>query len=541
MLEPGETTTVVQRFDYLPAYASSPTHKYTGSWILNRAFSQIAANCIERGGLPVLYVIGLVMFVASLGTSVSATQSHTEQRIQRIRSGISPAVLVQGEVAQLTALSSRMEALRVPGVSIAVIHDGKLEWARGFGSTRVDGPPVAPETLFQAASISKPVTALAVMSLEQSGQVDLDADVNQYLKTWKLPSNEFTQRAKVTLRGLLTHSAGVTVQGFGGYEAGASLPSSLQILNGEVPANSPAIRVDAVPGKIWRYSGGGYVIVQQLLTDVTRTDFPKLMHDLVLKPLGMQHSAYEQPLPSTLLAQTATPYRADGTPVPGGPHVYPELAAAGLWTTPSDIARYAIAIQEALSGRSKRVLSPVTARAMLTPAHDQQALGLLVGGNTARKYFVHDGANAGYRCFLVSYQQGDGAVIMTNSDNGDALITEIIRTIAREYAWPDFAPPVRTLGAIDPQSFDRYVGAYQFPSGEIAVFWRDGTHRKSKIGGKPAEEIFPTSEREYFYRTSDARLMFAIGIDGVQSASMIFQNGQVPLKKLDNTKGQPGP
>lgn len=166
---------------------------------MNKALSQIAVNCAECGGFLVLRVIGLIMFVVSLGTSVSATESHTEQRIQHIRNGISPAVLVQGEVTQLTALSSRMEALRVPGVSIAVIHNGKLEWARGFGSMRIDGPRVDPETLFQAASISKPVTALAVMSLAQSGQVDLDADVNQYLKTWKLPGNEFTQQAKVTI------------------------------------------------------------------------------------------------------------------------------------------------------------------------------------------------------------------------------------------------------------------------------------------------------------------------------------------------------
>jgi CubicO group peptidase (beta-lactamase class C family) len=210
-----------------------------------------------------------VLAAGLLAAQITTKPPRLEQQIQRIQDGLMPAVFVEGQPSQTTKLTDRMAALHVPGVSVAVIHAGKIEWARGFGVTRIGGSAVTPETLFQAASISKPVTALAVLRLVESGKLNLDTDVNQYLKTWKVPENQFTAKNKVTLRELLSHTAGMTVHGFAGYASGDELPSVVQVLNGEKPANSPAIRVDVEPGSIWRYSGGGYVIVQQLLDDLT--------------------------------------------------------------------------------------------------------------------------------------------------------------------------------------------------------------------------------------------------------------------------------
>ena len=456
-----------------------------------------------------------------------------EQRIERIQNGLLPPVLVKGEPAQTTTLASRMDALHVPAVSLAVIHDGKIEWARGFGVMRIGGPPVTAETLFQAASISKPVSALAAMHLVQAGKLSLDADINVSLKSWQVPDNEFTKQSKVTLRGLLTHSAGVTVHGFAGYEAGAPLPTLLQILNGEAPANSPPIRVDMLPGKIWRYSGGGYLIAQQAMEDVTATPFPKLMQNLVLRPFGMTHSTYEQPLPAQRRAQVALPYLADGTPVQGGPHVYPELAAAALWTTPSDLASFALGVGRTLAGKANRVLSAENARGMLVPAFNQQSIGFVVGGRTERKWFNHGGANFGYRCLMYVYQDGrDGAVVMTNDDNGDRLHNEIMRTIAYEYGWPDYSPPERVLNAVDPQTFDRYAGAYQFPNGSIFTFWRDGAQIRTRIWGQGAVDLFPTSEQEYFAKVVDARLTFA------GETAILFQNDIAQtMKRMDPADG----
>jgi len=483
-------------------------------------------------------VWGLLLIGASSSPAASPpTPTGAAQSIERIQNGLLPPVLVKGETPATHKLSDRMEALHVPGVSVAVIHAGKIAWARGFGVVRVGGSPVTPDTLFQAASISKTVTTVAVMHLVHEGKLNLDTDVSRYLTSWKLPPSEFTAHSSVTLRKLLTHTAGVTVHGFPGYAANAPIPSLVQILNGEAPANNPPIQVDAMPGGQFRYSGGGFEIVQEILSDTMGTPFAQLMHDLVLQPLGMQHSTFEQPLPGKLLAGVATPYRSDGAPVDGGPHIYPEQAAAGLWTTPSDLARFAIGMQQALSGASSVVLPLGTAHAMLAPMYGNQAIGFVVGGSTSRKHFSHGGANEGYRCFLISYRDGDGAVIMTNGDNGMELVFELLRTIGYEYHWPDFAPPERTMNAVEPGSFDRYVGAYRLNSDDTVAFWRADTHVKSLVSGQGAVEIFPTSEHEYFAKDVDARWEFLSGAS--ETSATLYQNGQKHVaNKMTGAEGE---
>ncbi|HEX7288018.1 MAG TPA: serine hydrolase [Candidatus Angelobacter sp.] len=435
-----------------------------------------------------------------------------------------PGTLVKGEPVKTKKLSDWMAEMHVPGVSVAVIHNGEIEWARGFGATKIGGAPVTPETLFQAASISKPVTALAVLHLVQSGKLNLDADVNQYLKTWKVPENEFTAKTKVTLRELLTHTAGTTVHGFPGYASGVTLPTLVQVLNGEKPANTPAIRVDTVPGTNWRYSGGGYVIIQQVLEDVTGKPFPKLMQEIVLGPIGMTHSTFEQPLPASRLPEAAMPYDPNGQAVAGGPHTYPEMAPAGLWTTPSDLARYAIEVQRALVGKSNRVISAATARQMLTPGKNHWGLGPGVLGSEGHLYFSHGGANDGFQCNLVAYENGDGAVIMTNSDRGGAVAGELQRTIAYEYKWPDFQPVERTLVKINPKVFDGYAGAYLVGRDYMTVS-REGDRFFVRISGQEPFEIFPQSDHEFFLTDVDAQLIFKTGADTKTPQVTLRQNG----------------
>jgi CubicO group peptidase (beta-lactamase class C family) len=448
--------------------------------------------------------------------------SNVERRIERIQQLI-PPVLVQGETPVSANLSQRMAELHVPGVSVAVIHDGAIQWARGFGVTRVGGSPVTARTLFQAASISKPVIALAALRLVQAGKLDLDADVNRYLKTWKIPANTFTEEHAVTLRELLTHTAGMTVHGFAGYASDAPVPTLIQILDGAPPANSPAIRVDTTPGTAWRYSGGGYVIVQQLLEDVTGTPFAKLMRDTVLVPIEMTESTFDQPLPPSRMVDVAMPYRSSGLPVRGGPHIYPERAPAGLWTTPSDLARYAIEVQRALAG-SGRILSISMASQMLTPEMNHWGLGPMIGGSSARPYFEHNGANEGYRCILRVYESGDGAVVMTNGDNGGAVADPLMRTIAKEYRWAD-RPPVRRVGKGDPRRFDAFVGTYQMPHGTF-TFTREGERLLSQATGQGQVEIFPESERVYFSKSVDAVITFQMNAQGRPSGVVLRQDGQ---------------
>jgi CubicO group peptidase (beta-lactamase class C family) len=423
-------------------------------------------------------------------------------------------VLIKGGPNKTPKLSDHMTELHVPGVSIAVIHAGDLEWARGFGVTRAGGAAVTPDTLFQAASISKPVTAMAVLHLAQSGRLDLDADVNQYLKTWKVPANSFTERYKVTLRELLSHTAGMTVHGFPGYASGSSVPTLVQILDGAVPANTKPIRVDAIPGKECKYSGGGYVVVQQLLVDVTGQPFPKLMQDTVLDPAGMAHSTFEQPLPPGRIAEAAQPHLWNGRPVPGGLLTYPEMAPAGLWTTPSDLARYAIAIQTSLAGKTDRVLSASMANEMLTPGLGDYGLGLSIGGDAKHRHFSHGGSNVGYQCFLMAYVDGDGAVIMTNGDDGGELSQEIVRTIAAEYGWPDFRPIEHTIVMVDPESFDGFVGRYRIPPTVVCTITRVGDQFFMQATGTQKSRLYPMSAREFFVTEADVRITFAPEVDG---------------------------
>jgi CubicO group peptidase (beta-lactamase class C family) len=304
---------------------------------------------------------------AQTASTAPPLSSDVKQRIEKIESCLTDAVTVKGEATPTHTLSERMIALHVPGVSIAVVHNGAIEWAQGYGVESIGGKPVTPDTLFQTGSISKAVAALAALHLVQEGKLWLDTDVNSVLITWKVPPSSAAPGAIVTLRELLTHTAGINVHGFPGYAADTPVPTPVQVLNGEEPANTEPIRLENVPGATWKYSGGGYTVMQQLLLDVSKQSFAELLHDTVLEPIGMTHSTYEQPLTIRLKSEAATPYDADRGPIPGGAHTYPEQAAAGLWTTPGDLARYLIEMQQSLQGKANHVLNPDLTRQMLTP------------------------------------------------------------------------------------------------------------------------------------------------------------------------------
>jgi CubicO group peptidase (beta-lactamase class C family) len=367
---------------------------------------------------------------------LSSTVNATDARIARVENGLLPPA-VQGQPLPAAHLEARMEALDIPGLSLAVFQNGRIEWTRGYGMADVaEGRRVTPSTRFQAASISKPVAAVAALALVERGALSLDDDVNRYLMSWKLPGNGFTTATPVTLRAILTHSAGLTVHGFRGYARGEPVPTLVQVLRGEKPANSEAVFVDTQVGARWRYSGGGYSILQLLVEDVTGQPFAEAARALVLEPFGMDQSTFVQPLPDDLRRHAATGYHTRRVPVAGGWHTYPEQAAAGLWTTPRDLARFAIELQRIAAGRSRRVLSTRLAAEMLRPQREEWGLGVSVTGNGAATRFSHGGANVGFRCYVVGYRDhASGMAIMTNADTGDAILHDIVRAIAKEYGW----------------------------------------------------------------------------------------------------------
>lgn len=456
---------------------------------------------------------------------VPAPSPEVEARIERIVAALPPLVQVRGRPLAARPLAERMKLHRVPAVSVAVIHRGRIEWARAWGlADAAAGRAADPDTRFQAASMSKPVTALAVLRLAERGVLDLDAELDERLFGWRLPREPGTGDAPVTPRRLLSHTAGVTVHGFRGYSPGEPVPSLLEVLEGSGPANSPPIRVDREPGSGWRYSGGGYTVLQRVVEEVTGRPFVTVMADL-LTDLGMTWSTYAQPLPARLADEAASGHGADGTPVPGSFHVYPEQAAAGLWTTPTDLARFLLAVGRAVRGEPGTVVRQQTAREMLAPGVGEWGLGPAVEGRGPALRLRHGGANEGYRGEFVGFPHlGMGAVVMTNGDGGGELAREVLYAIAREYAWPDVAPREVVTMPLGPLEAHDYVGAYRLdeaPDVEVRVRWRGG-HLELRVGDRPPAELLPTGRDQFVIRTDGRPLRFERDATGRVMAAIAY-------------------
>jgi CubicO group peptidase (beta-lactamase class C family) len=396
-----------------------------------------------------------ILFLAALCLLALATRQANPQagsngsdnaaRIQRVENGIPPIPLSGNGPPMQLNIEKLMQLYKVPGLSVAVVDNFKIAWAKGYGVTEADGhTPVSVHTLFQAGSISKPVAATGTMSLVEHGKLSLDENVNLKLKSWQVPDNEFTKDQKVTVRRLLSHSAGLTVHGFPGYEVGKPIPTLVQIFNGEPPANTAPIRVEYVPGTKYQYSGGGITIEQQLVIDVTGKPFPQYMRETVFDKIGMADSTYEQPLPPARAAVAATATDADGVSIPGKWHIYPEMAAAGLWTTATDLAKFGIEIGLSNQGKANHVLDEATTQEMLKPQIDKASLGFAVGRFNNPHMFGHGGDDAGFKAMLIMFSDtGKGVAVMANSDNGVAVMNGAIESVAKEYGW-NYTP--------DPQS-----------------------------------------------------------------------------------------
>jgi len=353
--------------------------------------------------------------------------------------------------------AAEIDALRkqfnVPGVSVAVIKDFKIEWARGYGvMDAATNAPVTTDTLFQAASISKTIAAMASMKAVQNGRFALDQDVNTILKSWKLPGGEYTKEQSVTPRSLMSHTSG-TGDGFGfpGYNPDAPLPTLPQILDGQAPSNLRSVRLERPPLTGFKYSGGAVIIQQLALMDAVGRPFADIARDWVLAPIGMANSTYEQPLPAARQKQAALAHNRTGARMDAPWHVYPEQAAAGLWTTPTDLAMFLIEVQKTLAGQSTRVLTRASMLEMVTPVGvGPFAVGFQVTKQGEGWYFGHGGSNWGFQCNMIAHRiKGYGLVVMTNGDNGGPLMQALMRGIQQAYKWDVYDQPIpRTYGPI---------------------------------------------------------------------------------------------
>lgn len=390
-------------------------------------------------------------------------------RQRRVEEGLLAALQVAGRPVEAYGITERMQRYRIPALAVAAIDDGEVAWAAGYGAHAT--------TLFQAASISKAVAAVGVLALVEHGVLHLDDDVNAHLSSWRLPVSEHTAAQPVTLRHLLSHTAGLTVPGFPGYPVGAAVPAVPDLLSGLGGSATPAVESFAVPGTVSQYSGGGSTVVQQLVCDVTGRPFAELMHELVLAPLGMVDSAYEQPLAPGRAGRAAVAHDDLGNPVPGGFHVYPELQAAGLWTTVVDLARWVIGVQQILRGDRRGPISTEMARLMVTPVLAGGAFGLgpELGGEGALRRFGHSGRNEGFN------SQADGLIeapvggVVMATGQAASMVAEVRRALAAEYGWGSL--DVRTLDVVevDPTLLGSYTGRYAGPFGRpMRLEYADG-------------------------------------------------------------------
>ena len=491
-----------------------------------------------KNNLFILLTIILVQSCSERPTTVS-----TIDMIKKVENGLTTPIFIEGD--STWTIEERMEHYGVPGVSIAVINNGKIEWTKVYGiMDKESKSPVTEKTLFQAASISKPVTAYAALTLVEQKKIALDEDINSFLKSWKLADNEFTQDKKVTLKNLINHSAGITVHGFLGYSPDLPVPTLVEVLNGTSPSNSSPSVVDKIPEESFRYSGGGYNIVQQMMIDVEGKTFPEIMNQLVLQPLEMNNSTYNQPLTGEQLTLAATGYLPDGTMVKGKRHTYPEMAPAGLWTNAEDLARFAVNIQETLKDNSQKGLSKDMTTKMLTPFVEEFiGLGIFINKMNNEIYFGHGGWNEGFSSELMAHRdKGYGVAVLINSNHPD-FISEIIRSVALTYEWDDYVPVHNKL-KIEPSVIAEISGRYQvFDDLPCEIFEKDNLLILHNKLTDESVELVKISDSTYVTRGSDRLIQFKSNSENsrMNMLRLDSRNGTIVSNyaKMDNDKKGP--
>ncbi|MDB5090833.1 MAG: CubicO group peptidase beta-lactamase class family [Mucilaginibacter sp.] len=482
----------------------------------------------------ILLFTGILILFIKINASAQYS-SEVNEKIQRVEKNLIPNIQTENDGP--TTMEDRMAFYKVHGVSVAVIHNYKLEWAKGYGYADDSlKTPVTPQTLFQAASISKSLNSVGVLKLVQEKKIDLYADINTYLTSWKFPYDSLSKNKKISIANLLSHTGGLTVHGFGGYEKGKEIPTIEQILEGKKPANSPAIHSMYEPGIKSEYSGGGITISQLIVMDVTHQAYDKFMYNNVLKPLGMTGSTYTQPPAGIKSELLATAYRYNGKALPGKYHIYPEQAAAGLWTNPTDLSKYIIETQLALEGKSHKVINQQNTKLRLTPyLNKYAALGVFIDSlQDGVKYFEHGGANEGFRCqYFGSMEGGNGVVVMVNSDN-EAIMNEIVNSVAKVYDFKGLnRSKFRKEIALADTILQKYTGKYEISSKLSFAVTLEGSKLYGQPTGQQKQQLFPESQNKFFLKKIDVEVEFVKDDKGKIVKAILYENGTHDAKKIE--------
>lgn len=480
-------------------------------------------------------VVFLCCFTVLLPKALQAQSAEQDQHA--VENSLSTGHQITGSAPQRMNILDRMAFHHIPGASVALIHHGKVEWVGAYGVRQTGGPPVTTSTVFCVGSISKAVTAIGVLRLAQEGKIDLDRDVNAYLKRWKVPTNQWTSRRAVTARMILRHTAGFG-ESLGVIYKPSTVPTMLQELNGRAPATNLPVQVKMLPGSKFEYSNDGYLVLQLLVEDVTGKPFAEAMRSLVLDPLGMSHSTFEMPLSGRYAQDAASAFGLRQT-IGTSPEQFAgaNLAAGGLWSNPADLAKVAIEIQSAYAGKPSKILTQKSARMMLTPGegfpldaqgamyrgHEHWGLGIEMAGKPAHPFFDHGGAVV-YDCYMFMYLNGDGIVVTTNSSYGFSLTYELLQSAAAVYGWPDFKVEEHPVYRMSATEMDKFAGDYR--NGIHVLRTADGLTFKSDheeqtapmIAWSPTQFIMPgLSEELNFVVDPTTHQVLSVDIDTMQA------------------------
>lgn len=442
----------------------------------------------------------------------------TKSRIRNVEKGLLRAIYLKGQRPEKLSLETRMQFYKVPGASIAVMDRNRLEWTRGYGVRDVHSrEPVTTDTIFQAGALSQPLAAAAALELAGQGRLDLDADLGPRLRELDVPGAGDGPDSRVTLRGILSHAEGPLLASLLGYAPGQKVPALVDLLR---EGGFPTPVNERGPGEV-EFS---FAVLQLLLENVTSAPFPSLMKAAVLEPLSMKGSTFEAPLSGGLAINAASGHLRDGRPVDGKWLTYPAAAASGLWTTPSDLVAFAADILEAAMGKGGKLLPAGLARAMLTPQSGNRGFGFEIDGVGQDVRFHLEGRTSGFTATLVVYPyKGQGAVILTNSENGFFLAEEILRAVSAAYEWPDWKPQERPLFRLDPSIYQQYVGRYQVtPDYSLDVAYED-YYLVIRPTGQAPTRFYVESQTFFFSIDPYVRIQFLSDDKGRVTGLVLWQ------------------
>ncbi len=482
-----------------------------------------------------LFAAGFFAILFLLFFGCDASKTLTKERIKTIENGLLKSIVFEGENPERMKLFERMAYYKIPGVSITAIDNFQIEWAKGYGVTQINSQdPVTVSSIFQATAISQAVSAAGLLTLVIRGEIGLDVNINDYLQSWTIPENQFTLKEKVTLRRLLSRNSGLVPLEYEGVESIENKPSLLQIFSGEKTKNPP-VYVSSTPGTVLEHSEANFAILEKLIEDINGQLFAEFMDKAVLTPLKMEHSSFADSLPEHLFMDALFGHNREGFPFTGKGHFYPVIAANGLWTTPSDLAIFAIELMSAALGRSQNIFDPELARNMLSVHVGNQGLGFFIGDEGDNLHFFIRGKNEGFSSYLVGYPvKGQGVVIMANSENGEYLIDEILRAVAEAYGWPHFLPEIKKYFRLDSSIYQLYEGLYEVnPTYQLNVSYED-YYLIIQPTGQKATQFFVENATTFFSTDPYIRIRFVLDAGGTVTGLVLGQRDfRLEAKKID--------